>query len=534
MCTTCGEDVRFGTASVVEHLGRTYHYPCLVNVLLERNSQLQQALADIKDRPDGLEVDGDKVLARTDDDAEKSELLAAMNAIKEENELLKDRLKSKKRVRRRITFVVKSTLVSKLEAMMDEMQQELDDKEKLLMASKMISNEIHNKYSARQIRSWKNAFEAEGINSVCAFTGRNISKVMPWQRATSKRQKSHIRTGAGGGNMDPLMRAHGSLLVRSFQQLVESWGMRCTWDIVTHHFTVELARLGVLWTPTHLEDDDREFNRKKALVRNYLKYHRSRDKTFSVSFRLASKSKHSKCTIIRSVRAQQAVAAEAISRHGITSHRLTWTEDETWINCEGCLINRGLAINGKPLKVRSVSSTNKVSGFMFLTTVDWIHGCRMFSYKLATEAQWATHSNRYKVTQLHERLFQILLPPKKKISRFTHLWIMRAINTIRPEKFLYVYDAAGPHAGAAIQHAVRSFRGIPVSAPMGGWTGVAQLADDSRVHGSLKTFVRSKANRHYYEQARVLSDAGEKVQIKAIPYKVEKIIHAKMHARIKK
>lgn len=97
---------------------------------------------------------------------------------------------------------------------------------------------------------------------------------------------------------------------------------------------------------------------------------------------------------------------------------------------------------------------------------------------------------------------------------------MRAINAMRSEKFLYVYDAAGPHSGAAVENVIRSFRGVAVSAPMGGWTGVAQLADDSRVHGSLKTFVRSKAVRYFYHQATSLSETGKEVQIKAIPYKV--------------
>lgn len=507
-CTVCGEDIFGTTSNVVEYNSSVYHYPCLVRILLRDNALLQDALSkEIKDQADGMEIDETKMVnAHADDIVEKKMLLREIKG-------------KPRRNRRRISFVVKTQLVAKLEETVAAMQAGIDHTQKMLMASKMVAKGINLQYTSRQIRGWKKAFEDEGILHVSSFAGKRLTSYMPWQRATSKRYKSHIKAGAGGWNMEKILKTYGNLLVRGFKDLVESWGMRCTWDLITHHFEIELAKQGINWESKHA-DEEKEFKRRKALVRNYLKYHRSRDKTFTVSFKLASKSKHSAATVVRSVRKQQAAAASAIRNNAITSHRLTWTEDETWINVEGCLVNRGLAMDGKALKVRSVSGTNKIAGYMFLTTVDWVHGCRMFAYKQATEAQWKQSANRYKVTQLHERVFQISVPPKKKISRFTHVWIMRAINAMRSEKFLYVYDAAGPHSGAAVENVIRSFRGVAVSAPMGGWTGVAQLADDSRVHGSLKTFVRSKAVRYFYHQATSLSETGKEVQIKAIPYKV--------------
>ena len=102
-------------------------------------------------------------------------------------------------------------------------------------------------------------------------------------RAKAKRHRSHIRSGSGGHNMDEVLKRHGSLLVDSFRELTEDWGVRATWGLVAHHFSCKLASIGTRW--------DIPPKKQEVLVRNWLKCHRSRDKTFTVVLKGASASK---------------------------------------------------------------------------------------------------------------------------------------------------------------------------------------------------------------------------------------------------
>jgi hypothetical protein len=50
---------------------------------------------------------------------------------------------------------------------------------------------------------------------------------------------------------------------------------------------------------------------------------------------------------------------------------------------------------------------------------------------------------------------------------------------------------------------LRCLRRVPVHGPLGGYTDIAQLCDSAQIHGSLKSFVRRRARRHFLSEAKV-------------------------------
>lgn len=109
-------------------------------------------------------------------------------------------------------------------------------------------------------------------------------------------------------------------------------------------------------------------------------------------------------------------------------------------------------------------------------------------------------------------------PPGGHISRFSHIWSSRVIVGQQKSPFLYVYDRAGPHAGASNLRAMEAANAISCTGATGGWTTTSQLADDERVHGSFKSCMRRKAMRYFYDRSTTLAGEGKAVKLSPISF----------------
>lgn len=366
--------------------------------------------------------------------------------------------------------------------------------------------------SSKYVWRWKRSLSGVGICDARKAVGKKLCELIPFSRETVGRKRSHIAMPKRmKHNADPVIKEHFGVLDTIFEYLTETLRVSVTYDLITEEFESELTKLGITWTKCSY-DIDKDYKLKVSAVYNYLHKHKRANKRIVV-YRRAKRKSHTLQEKACAVALHQQVIREAIEKHGITSYDAFYNEDETFFTKNGCMTRRSLGYRGGECHV--TEPTSHKDGFMFLTTVSHLNGIVFYYFKPATETQWRNHRNRYKVEQLHPRVFSLMIHPSGKISQSTYVNVIGQIHRIVPSNEpvkLVDYDNAGPHAGKFIELSYKCLGKIPTHGPFGGGTDVDQICDDKHLHGSLKESIRKKARRKFLNECKLLHGGNKRIK----------------------
>ena len=253
-----------------------------------------------------------------------------------------------------------------------------------------------------------------------------------------------------------------------------------------------------------------------ALAKNCSKCSLSGDKTWSTSFRNLRTSKHTVKEIDEAVSLAQCMIEDAMQKHRTTSHRQTLWEDEIHFTENGSLVKRGLQQTGSRNKARNSTDSSHSKGWMF-NSVTQHPRAHFVCHKKTSQGKWANDpSSRFRVEEVRRNTHQVNVPPSGKIDARTHLWMSRAVHKQQRKLHLHGCDGAGPHAGELIKHAIRSMNGVPLCAPKGGHSSVAQMNDDCRFHGAVKQHVRRRSGQAFLRKAREMAARNQQFKMQKI------------------
>lgn len=386
---------------------------------------------------------------------------------------------------------------------------------------KVINSAFYNiardlRVDIKKLKRWAASFVEEGINPAELIGGR-LRKHAPQYRATTQRNRSHIRRPDGmKHNADPVIAAHHGLCDQVTEDLM-SWGIPITFDIITAEFTSELARTkGELWVKDP-SDAVRDARLRKGVVYRYLHSHKSKKKMKIVKRVRASIKEKSDHEVNKAVYQQQAelkdkldelriqsysqVALHVNSRSIAQLHVLAQvtTYDETFLTRNGNALQHTLSYEGGNASVHKRQSG--MSGWMILTVVHYTRVEFVF-YKAATKKQWERKGQRYSFTELHPGVFQMLVGPGAQIDRIVHLNCIQRLFKVVREPHIAVADGARPHTSQLIKLAFLSMNIHLCLGKDGGWMSVSQVADSPQIHAAYKRFIKQRAIAYFLSFGR--------------------------------